>query len=199
MDNDLNDRLGREIRGLRAGLSMTLEDLAAKSSLSIGFLSQVERGLKRPSLKTLQSISIALGVEVGWFLQGHPTDDPVERAHVVRRGFRRRISYTRLAGTEYLGEEEFLLSPALDGDLVMTMMAFAPGGNSGDDLLTHEGEEVGYVLEGRLTLEIDGTKIVLEAGDSFGLKGARPHRYCNEGDQELKILIVNTPVIMLAR
>jgi transcriptional regulator with XRE-family HTH domain len=199
MEDKLSEQLGREVRGLRTGHSMTLEELAEKSNLSVGFLSQVERGMKRPSLKALQAISVALGVEVGWFLQGHPSDDELERAHVVRRAFRRRISYTRLSGTEYLGEEEFLLSPALDGDLVMTVTNFAPGGNSGDDPFTHEGEEVGYVLAGKLTLEVDGTKMELEAGDSFALKGSTPHRYCNDGSEELQVLIVNTPVIMLNR
>lgn len=199
MADTVGDQLGKEIRGLRAGRSMTLEELATKSGLSTGFLSQVERGLKRPSLKTLQDISVALGVEVGWFLQGHPSGDPLERAHVVRQGFRRRIAYSRLAGTEYLGEEEYLLSPALDGALAMSMLIIAANGNSGDNLLTHEGEEVGYVIEGRLTLEINGEKIVLEPGDSFGLKGTTPHRYLNESGQTVKFLLVNTPVIMSSR
>jgi quercetin dioxygenase-like cupin family protein len=104
-----------------------------------------------------------------------------------------------VADTAYLGETDFLLSPSVDGQLVMSMMQFAPGGHSGDNALSHEGEEAGYVLTGQLTLEVDGHVLILEEGDSFGFSGDRPHRYINNGDQELRIILTNTPVIMNAR
>jgi transcriptional regulator with XRE-family HTH domain len=190
---------GVEIRAMRRALNMTLGDLADASDLSVSFLSFVERGKKQPSLDALQRISKALGVEVGWLFPSSPNDDPVENAYVVRKGFRRRIDYSRLADTAYLGETDFLLSPSVDGQLVMSMMQFAPGGHSGDNALSHEGEEAGYVLTGQLTLEVDGHVLILEEGDSFGFSGDRPHRYINNGDQELRIILTNTPVIMNAR
>ncbi len=187
---------GAEIRGMRRALGMTLGDLAEASDLSVSFLSLVERGKKQPSLDALQRISKALGVEVGWLFPPSPKDDPIENAYVVRKNFRRRIDYSRLADTEYLGETDYLLSPSVDGQLAMSMMTFAPGGHSGDNPLSHEGEEVGYILSGTLTLEVDGHTMVLEEGDSFGFTGDRPHRYVNNGDEDLRILLANTPVIM---
>jgi quercetin dioxygenase-like cupin family protein len=178
---------------------MTLTDLAEASSLSPGFLSLVERGRKRPSLQALQRISQAFGIEVGWLFPNTPSDDPIENTYVVRKDFRRRINYSKLTGTDYLGETDHLLSPSIDGQLVMTVMHFRPGGHSGDDPNTHEGEEVGYVLSGQLTLEVDGHVMVLEQGDSFGLNGATPHRYINNGDVDLEVLLTNTPVIMSTR
>jgi transcriptional regulator with XRE-family HTH domain len=198
-DAGLEPGLGAEIRAMRRALNMTLSDLAQAASLSIGFLSLVERGQKRPSLDALQRLSKALGIEVGWLFPPSPNDDPVENAYVVRKGFRRRIDYSKLSGTEYLGETDYLLSPAIDGQLAMSIMQFAPGGHSGDNPLTHEGEEAGYVLSGQLTLEVDGHVFVLEEGDSFGLPGSKPHRYCNNGTRELQVIITNTPVIMRAR
>lgn len=191
--------LGAEIRAMRRALNMTLGNLAETSDLSVSFLSFVERGKKQPSLDALQRISRALGVEVGWLFPPSPNDDPVENAYVVRKDFRRRIDYSRLADTDYLGETDYLLSPSVDGQLAMSMMQFAPGGHSGDNPLSHEGEEVGYVLSGQLTLEVDGHVLVLEEGDSFGFAGDRPHRYVNDGDRELKIILANTPVIMNSR
>lgn len=200
-DGDAPDAraVGAEIRAMRRAQNLTLADLASASSLSVGFLSLVERGQKQPSLDALQRISKALSVEIGWLFPTSPSDDPVEDAYVVRKGFRRRIDYSRLSGTEYLGETDYLLTPSVDGQLVMTMMTFSPGGHSGDNPLSHEGEEAGYVLSGQLTLEVDGHVFVLEAGDSFGFSGEKPHRYLNNGDEDLQIILTNTPVIMLQR
>ncbi len=191
--------VGHEIRAMRRAVGMTLNECATAASLSVGFLSLVERGQKQPSLEALQRISAALGVEIGWLFPPSPNDDPIENKYVVRKGFRRRIDYSRLSGTEYLGETDFLLSPSVDGQLAMSLMQFAPGGHSGDDPLSHEGEEVGYVLAGQLTLEVDGHTFVLEEGDSFGFSGEKPHRYINAGQVTLQIIHTNTPVIMKPR
>ncbi len=191
--------LGAEIRAMRRARNMTLSDLAKEAELSVGFVSLVERGQKQPSLDALQRISRSLRVEVGWLFPSSPNDDPAENSFVVRKDFRRRIDYSRLTGTEYLGETDYLLSPTIDGQLVMSIMKFSPGGHSGDNLLTHEGEEVGYVLAGQLTLEVDGQVFSLEEGDSFGFSGSKPHRYCNKSQSDLQIILTNTPVIMSAR
>jgi len=191
--------VGAEIRAMRHAQNMTLADLAHAASLSVGFLSLVERGLKHPSLEALQRISKALSIEIGWLFPKSPSNDPAEDAYVVRKDFRRRIDYSRLTGTEYLGETDYLLTPSVDGQLVMTMMQFSPGGHSGDNPLSHEGEEAGYVLSGQLTLEVDGQAFLLHPGDSFGFPGDTPHRYVNNGPQELQIILTNTPVIMMQR
>lgn len=191
--------LGRNIRALRKGRSMTLEQLATRAELSVSFLSLIERGKKKPSLSALQSIAGALGMEVGWFFAEHAASDPLERAHVVRKAFRRKIAYTNLAETDYLGEVHYLLSPNIDGKLAMVMMEIAPGCSSGDDLFSHDGEEVGYVLTGELTLELDERELKLGAGDSFGFEGKIPHRYNNKGTEPLQFVLVNTPVIFGAR
>ncbi|NOD94529.1 cupin domain-containing protein [Ruegeria sp. HKCCD4884] len=194
-----NAGVGHEIRGVRRAMGMTLAECAEAASLSVGFLSLVERGQKQPSLDALQRISSALGIEIGWLFPPSPNDDPIENRYVVRKGFRRRIDYSRLSGTDYLGETDYLLSPSIDGQLAMSLMQFSPGGHSGDNPLNHEGEEVGYVLAGQLTLEVDGHVFVLEEGDSFGFAGDKPHRYINNGSVELQIIHTNTPVIMTAR
>lgn len=191
--------VGVEIRAMRRAQNMTLNDLAQAASLSVGFLSLVERGQKQPSLDALQRISKALSVEIGWLFPTSPSDDPFEDAYVVRKGFRRRVDYSRLSGTEYLGETDYLLTPSVDGRLVMTMMQFSPDGHSGDNPLSHEGEETGYVLSGQLTLKVDGQVFVLKKGDSFGFSGEKPHRYLNNGTEDLQIILSNTPVIMLQR
>ncbi|MGY8996614.1 MAG: helix-turn-helix domain-containing protein, partial [Alphaproteobacteria bacterium] len=132
--------LGNDIRGLRKTNGLTLSDLARKTGRSIGFLSQVERGLKKPSVGTLQSIGDALGIGIGWFFQVEPGDEHEERDVVVRRRQRRRITYTPLHSTDYLGMEDYLLSPDLNREHGLVLTEYESGASSGDDLNGHEGE-----------------------------------------------------------
>ncbi len=68
--------LGRNIRALRKGRSMTLEQLAARAGLSVSFHSLIERGKKKPSLSALQSISDAVAQQPAH--RGHNADRPDE-------------------------------------------------------------------------------------------------------------------------
>lgn len=190
-------QVGENIRALRKGKSLTLDGLASKCGLSISFLSAIERGARKPSLHALQRLSAALGVEAGWILSENQATEEAERPFVVRRQFRRKIEYSKLSNTEYLGQTDYLLSPTLSRQMAMVIMEFEPGGSSGDDLYVHEGEEVGYVLAGQLRLQLHDRVMDLEEGDSFAFEGTTPHKYLNNGDVTLRIILVNNPVIFL--
>lgn len=188
--------LGENIRGLRRAQGLTLEDVATRCHLSVGFLSQVEQGKKRPSTAALQRISETLKVAVGFFFPQDPTADPRESGVVVRRRQRRRLSYSALGSTDYLNEVDYLLSPTLNGRQMMTLVDFEPGGSTGDDLYHHEGEECGFILSGRLELHLAEDVFLLETGDSFSFKSDVPHRYVNPGPGKAELVMVNTPVVI---
>ena len=193
---DLAKLLGQDIHGLRRAQGMTLEELASRTNLSIGFLSQIEHGKKKPSIGALQRISEALNVAVGSFFRNTMAGDPRELGIVVRRENRRRLSYSALGSTDYLKELDYLLSPMLDGKLLMTMVEYEPGGSTGDDFYTHEGEECGLVLSGSVELHHGDDVYVLRAGDSWAIKGSVPHRYANAGGATAEVVMVNTPVMI---
>lgn len=191
---DLSRRLGDELRGLRRAQRLTLQDLAAKSGKSVSFLSKIERGLARPSITALQDIAEALGVAIGWFFQ---TDGPVpaeERSYIVRAGRRRRLTYSGVSTTDYMGFEDYLLSANLDGQLAMGISHYQPGGTSGDDLYTHQGEEAGLVLEGQIEIQLGKRSFLLSEGDSFSFPGHIPHTYRNPGHVLAKVIWANTPI-----
>lgn len=191
---DALTQLGEDLRGLRRAQGLTLDDLAVASGKSVSFISKIERGQSRPSVTTLQELAGALGVPVGWFFE---TDGPVpaeERPYVVRAGRRRKLSYSGLTSTDYMGFEDHLLSASLDGQLALGMSTYQPGGNSGDELYTHTGEEAGLVIKGQIDLHLDGKVFRLETGDSFSFAARLPHRYSNPGDNEAQIVWANTPV-----
>jgi len=189
--------LGNEIRQLRRVRGITLQQMALATGKSVGFLSQVERNLTRPSVAALQDISEALAVHIGWFFPDDANGDPGEREHIVRQQNRRRLTYSALSGTEYLGLHDHLLSANLNGQLALGISRYEPGASTGDDSYAHDGEEAGLVLSGQLQLTIDGRDYLLEAGDSFSFKSASQHRYVNPSDSEDSLVIwANTPITL---
>lgn len=189
-------KLGADLRGLRRAQGLTLKALAEASGRSVSFLSKIERGLARPSITALQEIAEALGVPVGWFFE---TDGPApaeERPYIVRANRRRRLTYSGLSGTGYMGFQDHLLSAGLDGQLALGLSTYAPGGGTGDDLYTHAGEEAGLVLKGELVLHLGKQRFRLKAGDSFSFPAEIPHRYANPGEVETQVVWANTPVTL---
>lgn len=178
--------VGASVRELRAARELTLQDLAAVTGLSVGYLSQVERGLSSPSVSALRAIAQGLGVTVGWFFRAAPSGPGQEGAYVVRAGARRRIRYAS-------GITDELLSPHLGGALETLMSRFAPGAESGAEPYAHRGEEAGLVLEGRLEIWIEGERFELGPGDSFAFPSTKPHRYRNPSDRETVVIWVITP------
>ena len=189
--------LGHEIRQLRKVRGITLQQLALATGKSVGFLSQVERNLTQPSVATLQDISEALGVHIGWFFPDEPGGDPLEREHIVRRANRRRLTYSELSGTDYLGLHDHLLSANLNGQLALGISRYEPGSSTGDDSYSHDGEEAGLVLSGQLELTIDGHVYLLQAGDSFSFNSRLQHRYANPSSrEETQVIWANTPITL---
>lgn len=194
ISTDALELLGDEIRQLRKARALTLDQLSTLCGRSTSFLSKIERGAARPSLTALQDIAQALGVQIGWFFdESEPVPDE-ERPFIVRSGRHRRLTYSDMASTDYLGLEDHLLSAGLDGELAMGMSRYLPGGSTGDDMQMHEGEEAGVVIEGTIELTIDGETFALEEGDSFSFPSHLPHRYANNGDADAKIVWANTPI-----
>ncbi|MBR0650173.1 cupin domain-containing protein [Roseomonas terrae] len=176
--------IGPKIRMLRRSLSLSLQVLSDRTGISIGLLSQIERGISAPSLKNLVALSSALGIRTGWFFEeGHAGDDG-EGHLIVRREFRRKI--TMASGTSMSKE---LLSPRRDGSLQMFILTLEPGGSTGEEPYSHPAEVGGYVVSGRLDLWLNGRSFVLRSGDSFSIPPNCLRRYSNADPREAVELV----------
>ena len=172
------------IRDLRKHKNLTLGELAARIDRSVGFLSQVERGLSRPTVADLTAISETLGVPTTYFYSlSKPRDVP----WVTRPGERRTLYY---AG----GITDVLASPSMSAGFSMLESHLAPGATSGHGHLNDSSEQGGYVLEGELTLWLgdDEEPVTLKAGDSFQFDSHTRCRYGNLTDQLTRVLWVYT-------
>lgn len=201
-ETKVNVALGREIRQLRKAKGISLTDFAKLTDRSIGFLSGIERGLVRPSIATLQVISETLGMQVGWFFPEESDAPGRESRIIVRRDRGRRLAYAnvgrggQLGSTDYLGTEDYLLSPDLAGSMICGMTRMTAGSSQGDEPLSYEGETVLHILEGQIELELSGEVFVLETGDTAQFHTSEPHRWRNVSDAQAVLFWTLTPVIL---
>lgn len=172
------------IRDLRKHKNVTLGDLATRIDRSVGFLSQVERGLSRPTVADLTAISEALGVPTTYF---YSLSKPREIPWVTRPDERRTLYY---AG----GITDVLASPTMSGGFSMLESHLEPGATSGEGHLDDSSEQGGFVLEGELTLWYgdDAEPVTLQANDSFQLPPHAQFRYANLSERPTRVLWVFT-------
>lgn len=165
-DTDLDlPRLGQALRRRRKLLGKTMQIVAERAGVSVGLISQVERGLTKPSLATLDALAGALGMRAG-----HLLDEAL--ADPLRTG---RAS------------ERVLSDPAQGGAMWVAMRQIPPGAPAPDR--THPGEEFVFVLSGCVTLRLDGVETVLGVSDSRHYDSGRPHGLWNHTDGVATILL----------
>jgi transcriptional regulator with XRE-family HTH domain len=176
--------VGQRIRELRRTRGFSLETVAAKTDLSIGFLSQIERGLSSPSLRVLATIADTLGVGIAALFGTNAGEGGASDGVVIRERERAELKLWRT------GISKQLLNPAsADGRLNLFLVHMEPGGSTGDELYTHDGEEAGLVLEGEMTLTVGAETWTLKAGDSFRFASRRPHRFSNPSDAHKAVVL----------
>ncbi|MDH4116480.1 MAG: cupin domain-containing protein [Acidimicrobiia bacterium] len=185
---DMSDRaattvqaIGNRVRELRTDRSLTLQAMADMTGLSPSLLSLVERGKTSPSIGTLVSVAHALGVHMSDLVPGESAarEEPVIRAS-DQREFATNAGVTRrvLRDDRVRGVE-------------IAINQYAPEGRSADRELHHGGFEYGFVLEGELCIDVDGTSYSLSPGDSIGYDSNRPHRIVNRSNETARALWVN--------
>lgn len=172
--------VGGRLRARRTDKGLSLRALAALAGLSPSLVSGVERGIVRPSVASLQKISAALGTSVA------------------------ALSASPLPACQVLGGEMLPLDLATQGVQIEDLSGTAqllepqrfsiePGQGSGGEY-THDGEEFLYVVEGTLSISLDGRdQFDIGAGMSLCFESSRRHRWWNPGDVVTRVLWINTP------
>ena len=176
--------VGQRLRELRRARRLSLETVAARTDLSIGFLSQIERGLSSPSLRVLATLADVFGVGIAGLFGAKEAAGTAKEAIVTREKARAKLNLWRT------GISKQLLSPAgSDGRLNLFLVHMEPGGSTGDELYTHDGEEAGLVIEGEMKLTVDTESWTLKRGDSFRFASRRPHRFGNPSNESKAVVL----------
>jgi mannose-6-phosphate isomerase-like protein (cupin superfamily)/DNA-binding XRE family transcriptional regulator len=191
----LGQRLGELVRGLREERGMSLRGLAGRAELSAGLVCELEQGKVQPTVRTLLKLADALGVRPDGIMAALAGDDGGIVGHggdlaagcgvrVMRRGGRPELGLD--GGLSWQG----LLPGAMRG-CSMGEVRLPPGGSSGEQAISHVGEEFGLVLEGRLRVDLPGGSHELEEGDCICYPSGLPHRLSNIGEGEARAFWAN--------
>lgn len=182
-------QIGARLRHARLLAGVRMRELAAKVGCTEGMISKIENAKVVPSLPMLQRLVEALGRDLPSFFGSDP-DTP----GVVLRAGQRPLATTDPIrdgrGVHYERLVPFGAGNLLEGNIHVV----EPGGIKHDPI-THQGETVGYVIQGSLELSIEGTTYTLHAGDSFFFKNHLTNSYRNVGAREARVLWVNTPQV----
>ncbi len=180
--NDID--VGKKIAEFRKSKGLSMKQLSELTNVTPSMLSQIERGLANPSLNTLKSMAKALDIPLfTLFTIDANTDDLV-----VRSNMRKKITFAENNDFSYE-----LLSPDLNGAIEFVLMKLSPGFQSSDELMSHNGEEVAYVVSGKVDIHIENKVITLENGDSIKLVPHIKHRWKNEYSEETQVVFAITP------
>jgi transcriptional regulator with XRE-family HTH domain len=180
-------RVGPLIRARRRQLHLTLQQLADAAGISVGYVSQVERDLATPSLGTLANIARSLDVGVDYFISTPDMGSALSRA-------RERQSFS-VSGSSVVYER---IGADFAGNLLSSFLLTLPPGYR-SETVAHEGEEIFYVLDGKLSVRVESEETELEAGDGFHFRGNRPHTWWNAGDKPAKLLWTGTIALFRPR
>ncbi|MEE1242392.1 helix-turn-helix domain-containing protein [Frisingicoccus sp.] len=172
--------IGRKIKELRLQNDLTLENLASRSELTKGFLSQVERNLTSPSISTLEDILEALGTNLSDFFR----EEKEEQVVFSTQDFfvDEQDDYTI----------EWVIPNAQKNEMEPILLTLHPHKQS-QELQSHQGEEFGYVLKGAVTLVQGNKKYKIKAKETFYINGKTSHYLYNHGSSDAVVLWITTP------
>ncbi|MBA7537324.1 hypothetical protein ES705_29591 [subsurface metagenome] len=171
--------LGFRLRDLRRRHKMTLEELAKRTGLTSSFLSQVERNVTSPSVKSLREIASALNTKVSRLFEEERSRDFV----FVKKGKKKKSVNNKLKS-----RNEVLASGFLDIRMEPSLLILEVGGKIEKQSDSLDGEEFGFVLKGKVELLRGPEKFIMEKGDSIYFKGVKSHKIVNVDNSEAKLL-----------
>ncbi|TWT25339.1 helix-turn-helix domain-containing protein [Planomicrobium sp. CPCC 101110] len=167
-----HDSMGIILKNLRKERKLTLKELAEQTGVSISFLSQVERGKSSATLESLKRFADALDVNPGVFFEENTGRDELAERKAL-------FHYKDLSH----GVKHSNLSPIL--------VTLYPGENEWSPF-AHSGFEFLFVLEGLLTVEIDGERSQLSEQESVLFDASKKHYWANHTEKDVRFLVVSS-------
>jgi transcriptional regulator with XRE-family HTH domain len=177
------EHVGNRIRQLRQAKDLSAKELASRSGLTASYISRIENAKVSPTVATLGRVVQAMGETFASLFEDAQADGPVVRAH------------DRLPLHSH-GVDDYRITPAWASRLVVVESVIEAGQASGANPHTHPGdEECVLVMDGQLTVWLDGQEHLLGPGDSATYLCRLPHRWRNSGRESSRVLWIITPAI----
>ncbi len=174
--------IGEKIKRLRIKNSLTQEELADRSELTKGFISQLERDLTSPSIATLSDILEGLGTNLKDFFSENIDEKIVFSKEDAFESENDDLKYTL----------KWIIPNAQKNMMEPILIEIESEGRTKEDF-PHEGEEFGYVLNGNIFIHLEDKKYKVKKGESFYYKANANHYISNEGKTKARLIWVSTP------
>ena len=172
--------IGSKIKRLRQQLNLSQSELADRCELTKGYISQLENDLTSPSIATLIDILAALGTDLSEFFRKE--DD-------------HRVTFSE---NDFIEKHEdgmvlkWIIPNAQKNEMEPVLVELLPGASTSVDF-PHDGEEFGYVLDGKICITLGESKYVCKKGETFYYEASKSHHIKNVGKTLARILWVSTP------
>ncbi len=178
---DINAKIGQKIKDLRNQNGLTQQELADRTELTKGYISQLERGQVAPSVATLLDLIECLGSSASDFFKETETEQIVFH---VQNYF------------EKIDDEgnsiQWTVPAAQKNKMEPLLVEICPHGTLPEDK-PHDGEEYGYIIEGKIRLHLGDQMFTVEKGESFYFEAKKEHYIENPGSRKAKLVWISTP------
>ena len=179
----MDQEIGARLKLIREQLELSQRQLARRSGVANATISQVESGKINPTVSMLKKILDGIPMGLGEFF----SDD---RQPQERKFFRAdELIEIAEGGVSYRQVGAHLASKSIQ----LLKECYQPGAGTGRHELTHEGEECGIVLGGRLEVTVGDEVAVLGQGDAYYFKSSLPHQFRNVGNDPCELITACSP------
>src|SRR5512138_2737078 len=175
--------VGGHLRAVRLMYGLSQRELAKRAGVTNGTISLIEQNRVSPSVGSLKKVLDGVPLSMAEFFTMDVTSSV-------------QVFYAAEELVEIGGEGASLRLVAAQRpgrQLTVLHERYEPGAATGEEMLSHRGEEGGVVVRGRVELTIGGQTRVLEAGDAYYFSSATPHRFRNVGREVCEIISASTP------
>lgn len=178
--------VGARLKAVREQAGLSQRELARRAGVTNVTVSLIEQESHAPSLASLHRILTAIPISMAEFFALPVSKQDIlfyehEDLAVVTRGS---------ADLRVLGAER------RDKKLQLFFERYAPGANTGDEPIVHQGETAAVVVQGAVELEVGGQRRRINAGGGFHLLGKQPYRLTNPGRQTAVVVCACTPALV---
>lgn len=179
MDQDI----GRRLKEIRERLKLSQRQLARQTGVANATISQIEGGKLNPTVSMLKKVLDGIPISLGDFFGNE--------FEIRDRVFFRAADLTEIAdgGVSFRQVGANLTNRSIQ----LIKECYQPGAGTGKHAITHEGEECGILLSGRLEVTVGDESAVLTKGDAYYFKSNRPHQFRNTGNAECELITACTP------
>jgi len=179
----MDQQIGRRLREVRERLALSQRQLARQSGVANATISQIEASKLNPTVSLLKRILDGIPISLGEFFG--------DEYEVRDKVFFGAAELTEIADG---GVSFRQVGASLGGRAIQLIQeCYQPGSGTGKHAITHEGEECGIILCGRLEVTVGEQSAVLSKGDAYYFKSNQPHQFRNTGNEPCELISACTP------